>query len=132
MDCIYFVTGLNDLVSKTLWRKIFFLSSPRHCNRGLIVVIVYYSETAKNTALLLVEHISSHMDPMYIETPYISSHIAPTDIETPYICSYMAPMYIETPNISSHIAPMYIETPYISIHMTPMYIETLYILSEFI
>ena len=51
--------------------------------------------------------ISSHMCPMYIETPYISRVIS----------SHMCPMYIETHYIirviSSHMGPMYLETSYI-------------------
>ena len=47
----------------------FFLFGPRHCDQGLIVIIVYYFQiwNKKNTTLLLVELLT-----MSIETPYTS------------------------------------------------------------
>ena len=40
MDCISFETVLNDFFPQiSSDRKYFFLSCPRHCDRGLIVVI---------------------------------------------------------------------------------------------
>ena len=45
--------------------KYFFFSCPKNCDQGLIVVIVYYFQ------IWLSRVISSHMGPMYIETPYI-------------------------------------------------------------
>ena len=53
------------------WRKIFFLSGPSHCDRGLIVVIVYYFQTLnkKEHNIIISRVISSQMGPMYIETP---------------------------------------------------------------
>ena len=43
MGCIYFETVLNDFCHQiSCDAKYFFLSGPKHCDRGLIVVIVYY------------------------------------------------------------------------------------------
>ena len=52
----------------------YFLSCPRHCDWGLIVVIVYYFQilNKKKYNFIISRVISSHMDPMYIETPYIN------------------------------------------------------------
>ena len=54
------------------WRKISFLSCPKHCDQGLIVVIVYYFQiwNQKGHKIISSKVISSHMDPMYIETTY--------------------------------------------------------------
>ena len=72
MVCIYLETVLNGL-----WRKIFFLICPRHGDQGLIVVIVWYFITWTKTEhiIFISSVISSHMGPMYIETPNISVHI---------------------------------------------------------
>ena len=68
---------------------------------------------------------SSHMGPMYIETPYSRGISIPMYIKTPYIIisrgisSLMGPMYIETPYsnsssvISCYMGPVYFETPYV-------------------
>ena len=75
MGCIYFETVLNDFLSKYIvTQNIFFLSCPRHCDQGLIVVIVYYFQiwNRKENIIIISRVISSHMGPMYIETPYIS------------------------------------------------------------
>ena len=55
------------------WRKIFFLSCPRHSDRGLIVDIVYYFQIWNKIEHNIISSrvISSHVGPMYIETPYI-------------------------------------------------------------
>ena len=56
--------------------KIFFLSCPRHCDRGLIVVIVYYFQiwNKKEHNNIVCRFISSHMGPIYIQT-YIYIYI---------------------------------------------------------
>ena len=55
------------------WRKIFFFSCQRHCDQGLTVVIVYYFQIWNNPPkkhnIIISWVISSHMGPMYIETP---------------------------------------------------------------
>ena len=94
-----------------------FLSCPRYCDRGLVIVIEYYFQiwNKKEHNIISSRVISNHMGSMYIETPYITIYI-----ETPYIT-----IYIETPYIT-----IFIETPYITIYIeTPhvtIYIETLY------
>ena len=68
------------------WRKIFFLSCPSHCDRELIVIIVYYLQIWKKKHIFINSRvISSPIGHMYIETPYINSPIDPMYIETPYI-----------------------------------------------
>ena len=53
----------------------------------LVVVIIYYFQiwNKKERWVIISRVISSHVGPMYIETPYISSHMCPMYIETPYI-----------------------------------------------
>ena len=51
------------LAPNKYWHKIFFLSGPRYCDWGLIVVIAYYFQIWNKK-----EHII--MGPMYIETLY--------------------------------------------------------------
>ena len=55
------------ILSPNIEMQNIFLSCPRYCDRGLIVVIVYYFQIL-NTK----EHniISSFMGPMYNEIPY--------------------------------------------------------------
>ena len=102
-----------------------------HCDRGLIVVFVYYFKTwNKKDNIYISRVMSSHMGPIYIETSNIiisrvlSSHIGLMYIEKLYITSSRV--------ISSPMGPMNIVTPYIifsrfiSSHMGPMYIETLF------
>ena len=50
-----------------------FLSCPRHCDRGLIVDIVYYFQiwNKKEYKIIISRVINSHMGSMCIETPYI-------------------------------------------------------------
>ena len=62
--------------------KYFFLSCPRHCDQGLIVVIVYYFQIwNKNEDNIIISRVmSSHMGPTYIETPYITMYIETPDI----------------------------------------------------
>ena len=48
------------------WHKIFFLSSPRHCNLELIVVVVYYFQIENKKEHIIISRII--MGPMYIET----------------------------------------------------------------
>ena len=59
--------------------KIFLLSCPRQCDRGLMVVIVYYFQiwSQKEQNIIIISRvISSHMGSMYIETPiYIYIYI---------------------------------------------------------
>ena len=57
-------------------QNIFFLFGLRHCNQGLLIVIVYYLKILKQKKkqhIIIMNNriISSHMDPMYIETAYI-------------------------------------------------------------
>ena len=58
--------------------KYFFLLD-KHCDRGLIVVIVYYFQiwNKKEHNIIISRAISGHMGgvPIYIETPYIFLHI---------------------------------------------------------
>ena len=55
------------------WGKIFSLSCPKHCDRGLIAVIVYYFQIWNKKEHIIINRVmSSHMGPMYIETPYIN------------------------------------------------------------
>ena len=51
-----------------------FLSCPKHCNQGLIVVIIYYFQiwNKKEHNIIINRVISSHMGSMYIETPCIN------------------------------------------------------------
>ena len=53
------------------------------------IMVVFKAETKKTSTFVLVEFISSHMAPMYIETPYVSSHIVSMYIDTP--CIYYIP-----------------------------------------
>ena len=48
--------------------KYFILSCPRHCDQGLIVVIVYYFDiwNKKERNIIISRVISSHMGPMYM------------------------------------------------------------------
>ena len=41
MACIYFKTVLNDCFQIRSDAKYFFLSCPRHCDQGLLVVILF-------------------------------------------------------------------------------------------
>ena len=54
--------------------KYFFLSCPRHCVQGLIVVIAYFFQiwNKREHNIMISRVISSHIGPMYIETPYIN------------------------------------------------------------
>ena len=54
--------------------KYFFLSYLSHCDQELIVVIVYYFQiwNKKEHNIISSKVISSHMGPMYSETPYIN------------------------------------------------------------
>ena len=49
--------------------KYFFLSCPRHCDQGLIVVYSILFSNLKQKKEHISRVISSHMCPMYIETP---------------------------------------------------------------
>ena len=75
MSCIYFETVLEwfclQISSDT---KYFVLFGPRHCQQGLIVVIVYYFQiwNKKEHNSIYSRVISSYMGPMNIETPYES------------------------------------------------------------
>ena len=66
------------ILSLNKWRKIFFLSCPRHSDRGLIVDIVYYFQiwNKKEQSIIISRVISSHMSPMYIKTPCICIYIS--------------------------------------------------------
>ena len=72
----FYINGLNlfwnsfewFLSSNKLWREIFFLSCPRHCDQGLIVVIVYNFQiwNKKEHNIIISRIMSGHMGPMYI------------------------------------------------------------------
>ena len=49
------------------WRKIVFLSCPRHSDRGLVVVIIYYFQiwNKKEQKIIMSRVISSHMVGLY-------------------------------------------------------------------
>ena len=72
-------TGMNMYISHIFLygyvTKIVFLSCPMHSDGGLIVVIVYYFQiwNKKEHNIISSRVISSHMGPMYIETPSISA-----------------------------------------------------------
>ena len=68
---------LMILFPNKLWHKIFLLSCPRHCDQGLIVVILYYFQiwNKKEHNIIISKFISSHMGLMYIETPGIYKNI---------------------------------------------------------
>ena len=70
---------------------IFSLSCPRHCDKGLIVVIVtiFTSETKKN--MIMSEVISSHLGPMYIETPSNWHFYAKQGLHKPWLLSWPPP-----------------------------------------
>ena len=74
MGCIYFETVWDDFCLQiSSDAKYFFFSCPRHCDQGLIVVIVYYFQiwNKKKHNIIISWVISSHIGPMYIKTPYI-------------------------------------------------------------
>ena len=56
------------------WSKIFFLSCPKHCDRGLIVVMAYPFRfwNKKEHKIIVSRVISSQIGPMYIKTRYTS------------------------------------------------------------
>ena len=68
-----------------------FLSCPRYCDRGLIVVRVYYFQiwNKKEHTIIINRVISSHMGPMYIDKKEL------TIIISRAISSYTSPMYID-------------------------------------
>ena len=55
--------------------KYFFLSFPRHWDRGLIVVILYYFQIYEKEHNIICRVINNHMSPMYTETPYMYVYI---------------------------------------------------------
>ena len=65
------IIKLNFLRNFAFRFEIFFVSCSRLCNQGLIVFKVYYFKiwTKKEHNLIISRVISSHMGPMYIETP---------------------------------------------------------------
>ena len=69
MGCIYLETVFNGFFNLQISSdaRCFFLFWPRHCDQGLIVLIEYFFQI-----WIKKDHtiISSHMGPMYIETPY--------------------------------------------------------------
>ena len=81
----YHINGLHLLWDSLEWfclkissdSKYFFLSSPIHCDQVLIVVIEYYFQiwNKKEHNIIISRVISSHMGPMYIETPSIYIYI---------------------------------------------------------
>ena len=75
------INGLHLFLDSFGWRclqiscdvKYFFLSCLRHCDQGLISVIVYYYQiwNKKEHNIIISRVISCHMGHVYIETPYI-------------------------------------------------------------
>ena len=69
----FFLHGFWMILSPNKsWCKIFFLSYPRHCNRELIIVIVYFfsSLKQKGTEPYFRRIIRSHVGPIHIEHSY--------------------------------------------------------------
>ena len=56
------------------WLHIFFLTCPRHCDQGLLIVIICYFQiwNKKEISIIINRVISSHMASMYLETPLSS------------------------------------------------------------
>ena len=75
MGCIYFESFEWFCLQINSDTQYFFLSCSRHCDWGLIVVIEYYFQiwNKKEHNIIISRVISSHMGPMYIETPYINT-----------------------------------------------------------
>ena len=67
--------------------KIFFLFYPSHCDRGLIIFIVYYFQiwNKEEHTITISRVISCHMGPMYTETIYIYIYIYKLRENTPYV-----------------------------------------------
>ena len=74
IGCIYFETVSNDFCPpKSNDGKYFFCSCLKHWDQGLIIIIVYYCiilYTKKEQNIIISRVISSHMGPIYTETPY--------------------------------------------------------------
>ena len=75
----YHINGLHLFWDSFQWfclqissdAKYFFLSCPRHCNQGLIVIVYYFQIwNKKEPNIIISKVISSHMGHLYIETPY--------------------------------------------------------------
>ena len=62
---------INGLSPNKCWRKIFFLFCPRHCDRGLIVVVVncFQIWNKNNTTFLLVEILAVIWVPSVLRNP---------------------------------------------------------------
>ena len=80
----YHINGLHLFWDSFEWfclqinrRKIFFCYCPRHCDQGLIVVIVYYFWiwNKQEHNIIISRVICSQMGPIYIEIPYIYIYI---------------------------------------------------------
>ena len=71
--CEILLAQIWKILSPNKWRKIFFISCERHCDQWLIVVLIYYFQiwNKKEHNIIISIVISSHMGPMYIETPKI-------------------------------------------------------------
>ena len=71
MGCIYFESFEWSYPQTSSDAKYFFLSCPRHCDQGLIVVIVYYFQiwNKKKEHIIISWVIRSDIVPKYIETP---------------------------------------------------------------
>ena len=121
--------------------KYIFLSCPRHCNRGLIVIIVYYFQIRKkNKNIIISRFIRSHMGPTYIETAYINGLHLFWMILSPnkYQCKIYFPLVSKAlwSRINSYYSILFsnlkqkkkkkhiIISRVISSHMGSMYIET--------
>ena len=69
MSCIYFGTVFNNFVSKLEVTQNIFTFRPRHWDRSLIVVLVYYFQIwNKKEHHIIINRV--HMGPMNIETPF--------------------------------------------------------------
>ena len=103
----YHINGLHLFSDSFEWfclqirsdAKYFFLLCPRHCDQGLIVVILYYFQiwNKKECYIIIRRVISRHMGPMYSETPNIYVY---WDILYQCILSHLILMYIDTPYIN--------------------------------
>ena len=68
----HFTTRTNRQISSDT--KYFFPSCPKHCDWGLIVVIVYYFQIWNKKEHNII--ITSFMGPMYIKIPYTYINVA--------------------------------------------------------
>ena len=80
------------------WRKIFLLSFARHCDWGLIVVMIYYFQiwNKQEHIIIISKVISSHMGLMYSETPHIRKDINSNILRNLVLLELMRVTYWDT------------------------------------